>query len=192
MWLDRYYRSCEVCQRSTSRKPRRIEMVPKPLITRPCQRIALDIVGPLRKSKRGNRCILTLVDYSSRYPDAIALPSTEASRLARELVIVFSRVGILEEILSDQGANFMSGLLQSMYQLLDIKHIRTSPYHPQTDGLAERFNGTLKTILKKFVDRRQSDICHTYYSLIVTCLRYGNLPVSASIWYRIVTIVDGY
>ncbi len=97
------------------------------------------------------------MDYASRYPEAIALPSTEASRIARELVIVISQVGIPEEILSDQGANFMSGLFQSMYQLLDIKRIRTSPITPKTDSLVERFNGTLKSMLKKFVDRCQSD-----------------------------------
>ena len=63
------------------------------------------------------------------------MPSTEAPRVARELVKLFSHVGIPDEILTDQGANFMSTLLEEMYQLLHIKKIRTTPYHPQTDGL---------------------------------------------------------
>ena len=50
------------------------------------------------------------------------------------------------EILTDQGTNFMSKLLS---QLLQVRWIRTSPYHPQTDGLVERFNGTLKSMLRK-------------------------------------------
>ena len=155
--VAQYCRTCEVCQRSTPRKPPRAEMVPMPLVTRPFERIAMDLVGPLPRSRRGNRFILTIVDYATRYPEAIALPSTEAERIARELIIVFSRVGIPEEILSDQGANFMSTLLQEVYQLLHIKRIRTSPYHPQTDGLVERFNGTLKGMLRKFVDRGRKD-----------------------------------
>ena len=85
------------------------------------------------------------------------MPSTEASRIAKELVVLFSRVGILEEILNDQGANFMSSLLQEVYQLLHIQRIWTSPYHPQTDGLVEKFNGTLKSMLRKFVGWGEKD-----------------------------------
>ena len=125
-----YCRSCELCQRSTPRRPMRAEMIPLPLVTRPFERIAMDLVGPLPRTRNGNRFILTIVDYATRYPEAVALPRTDASRIAKELIAVFSRVGIPEEILSDQGANFMSGLLQEVYQLLHINRIRTSPYHP--------------------------------------------------------------
>ena len=62
---------------------------------------------------------------------------------------LFARVGVPEEVLTDEGSNFMSQLLTEVYCLLHIKPIRTSPYHPQTDGLVERFNQTLKTMLKK-------------------------------------------
>jgi len=124
-----------------------------PLVTCPFERMAMDLIGPLPRSRKGNKYILTIVDYATRYPEAVALPSTEASRIAKELITLFSRVGIPEEILSDQGANFMSDLLQELYQLLHIRRIRTTPYHPQTDGLVERFNGTLKSMLRKFVSR---------------------------------------
>ena len=50
-----------------------------------------------------------------------------------------------------KGNNFMSGLLKELYRLLQIWRIRTSPYHPQTDGLVEKFNGTLKMMLRKSV-----------------------------------------
>lgn len=92
-----------------------------------------------------------MCDYATRYPEAIPLSSTEASRIAKELVGIFARMGIPEEILTDQGTNFMSTMLEEIYQLLQITRIRTTPYHPQTDGLVERFNGTLKSMLKKFV-----------------------------------------
>ena len=58
-------------------------------------------------------------------------------------------MGIPREILTDQGSNFMSQLLVELYLLLHVKPIRTSPYHPQTDGLVERFNQTLKSMLRK-------------------------------------------
>ena len=76
--------------------------------------------------------------------EAIALPSTEASRITKELVSLFSRVGIPEEILTDEGFNFMSVLPQEVYQLLGISRIQMSPCHLQTDQLIERLNGTLK------------------------------------------------
>ena len=66
--------------------------------------------------------------------------------MAKEL---FSRVGVPSEILSDQGSNFMPKLLSEVYNLLYIRPNRTSPYHPQTDGLVERFNQTLKAMLRK-------------------------------------------
>ena len=58
----------------------------------------------------------------------------------------FSRVGIPREVLTDQGTNFMSRLMGEVYRMLGVKTIRTSPYHPQTDGLIERFNQTLKAL----------------------------------------------
>lgn len=61
----------------------------------------------------------------------------------------FTRVGVPEEILTNQGTNFTSGLLVEVYSLLQIKPIKTTPYHPQTDGLVERFNSTLKVMLRK-------------------------------------------
>ena len=77
------------------------------------------------------------------------LSSTDAEHVAEELVHIFSRVGIPEEILTDQGPNFMSQLLAEIYSFLRIRPIRTSPYHPQTDGLVERFNKTLKAMVRK-------------------------------------------
>ena len=125
------------------------------LIDNPFQRIDMDVVGPLPRSRSGNKYILTICEYATRYPETIPLPSTEASRIAKELVTLFSRVGIPEEILTDQGTNFMSTLLEEIYRLLHISRIRTSPYHPQTDGLVERFNGTLKAMMRKFTAKHK-------------------------------------
>ena len=112
-----------------------------PLIEQPFQRIAMDIVGLLPCTQRGNRFILSICDYATRYPEAIALPNVEASRVAKELVNLFSHMGVP---VTDQGTNFMSSLLEEVHYLLHIKS-------PQTDGLVERFNGTLKGMLRKFV-----------------------------------------
>ncbi len=109
----------------------------------------MDIVGPLPKSRSGKRYILVICDYATRYPEAIALRSTDAEHIAEELVTVNSRVGVPREILTDQGSNFTSQLLKELYRLLHVHPIRTSPYHPQTDRLVERFNQMLKSMLRK-------------------------------------------
>ena len=151
-------RTCEVCQRIPRENHQiRAEMIPMPLVEKPFQRITMDIVGPLPRSKSGNKYILTVCDYATWYPEAIPLPSIEAERIVRELVKLFSRVGIPDEILTDQSTNFMSALSQEVYRLLHIKRIRTSPYRPQTDGLAERFNGTLKAIFKKLTSKNEKN-----------------------------------
>ena len=62
----------------------------------------------------------------------------------------FSRVGIPREILTDCGTNFTSRLMKELYSLLQVKSIRISPYHPQTDG---RVNGTMKSMLRKVVQK---------------------------------------
>ncbi|KAL5497407.1 hypothetical protein EMCRGX_G013874 [Ephydatia muelleri] len=76
-------------------------------------------------------------DYATRYPEAVPVKAIDAEHIAEELVKIFARVGIPEEILTDQGSNFTSQLLAEMYQLL------------HTDGLVERFNKTLKDMLQK-------------------------------------------
>ena len=92
-----------------------------------------------------------------RYPEAIPLRSIDAGTVAEHLIHLFSTVGIPKEILSDQGTNFMSQLLRELYNLLNISQIRMSPYHLQTDGLVERFNKTLKSMLRKLVSKEGKD-----------------------------------
>ena len=100
---------------------------------------------PLRKK-------IVVCDYVTRYPEAIALKSIEAECITEELVKLFASIGVPREILTDQGSNFTSQLLAELYRLLRIKPIQTSPYHPQTDGLVEWFNQTLKAMLRRTAD----------------------------------------
>jgi transposase InsO family protein len=88
-------------------------------------------------------------DYATRYPEAVALKSKEAVHVAEQLWKIFSRVGVSQEILTDQGPNFTSQLLKEMQRMIQVKPIRTIHYHPQTNGLVERFNGTLKGMIRR-------------------------------------------
>ena len=127
-------------------------LIPLPIIEVPFSRIALDVVGPLPKSGRGHKFILVSMDYTTRFPEAIPLSSASAQAVARELFLLFSRVGIAKEISPDQGTCFMSKVVKALCTWLKVKQLRTSVYHPLTDCLVERFNCTLKQMLKKVGD----------------------------------------
>ena len=114
------------------------------MIDEPFQRIAMDIVGPLPRTPAGNRYVLVVCDYATKYPEAFLLRSIEAEVVAEQLIVIFSRVAIPSEIVTDQGSNFMSQLLCKLYRCLQVQPIRTSPFHPQTDSMVERFNQTLE------------------------------------------------
>ena len=152
-----FCRTCTVCQKSTHQRGRRAPLISLPIIEEPFSRIAMDIVGPVPKSRSGKRYILVICDYGTRYPEAIPLKSIDAECIAEELVVFFSRVGVPKEILTDQGSNFTSQLLTEIYRLLHVHPIRTTPYHPQTDGLVERFNQTLKSMLRKAATQEGKD-----------------------------------
>ena len=144
-----FCRTCDTCQRFRRHRTHRVPLLPLPIVEEPFARIAMDIVGPLPRSRSGNRYVLVVCDYGTRYPEAVPLRSIDATTIAEELMLIFSRVGIPSEILTDQGSNFQSQLLKELYRLLHIDTLRTTPYHPQTDGLVERFNQTLKSMLRK-------------------------------------------
>ena len=80
----------------------------------------MDIVVPLPRTTSGKRYILVLCDYATRYPEVVAVKAIDAECIAEELVQIFARVGIPEEICTDQGSNFMSQLLFEIYQLLHV------------------------------------------------------------------------
>ena len=84
----------------------------------------MDLMGPFDRSTQGYRFVLVLMDYATRYPEAVPLHNISAKSVAQALFI--SRVGIPKEILTDQGTSFMSRTLRELYELLGIQSIRTS------------------------------------------------------------------
>ncbi|KAL5020859.1 hypothetical protein ScPMuIL_000014, partial [Solemya velum] len=126
--VTRYCRSCDICQRTIPKgKVPKAHLGRMPLIDAPFQRVAIDLVGPIIPiTDRKHRYILTLVDYATRYPEAIALPSCETERVAEALVDMFSRIGVPREILSDQGSQFTSDLMKEIYRLLSLKQLTKS------------------------------------------------------------------
>jgi hypothetical protein len=158
--VQQYCKTCPECQVTSNRRTSPYPLQSLPIIEVPFARIAMDLVGPLERTKTGYRYILVICDYATRYPEAFPLRRISARPIAQALLQLFSRVGIPQEVLTDQGTAFLSKTLKQVYRLLGIKGIRTTPYHPQTDGLVERYNQTLKGMLRKFVAVNGKDWDH--------------------------------
>ena len=177
-----FCRSCEHCQKGSQANRRRAPLMPLPTIEELFRRLAMDIVGPLRRTKRGHKYILTVMDFATRYPEAIPLRRIDAATVAEALCDVFTRLGIPDEILSDQGSNFMSELLHNVMELLQIHQLKTSPYHPQTDGMLERFHGTLKGMMRKTCrERKEWD---EYLPYVCFAFRDSIHPIPTPLWKR--------
>ena len=149
--VEQYCRECTKCQQTKPPTPARAPLNTVP-VGRPWQMVAVDILEvPL--SSCNNRYLLVIQDYFTKWPEAIPLPDQTAPRITAELVKFFSRFGLPDVLHSDQGRNFESTLLRETLEAFGIVKSRTTSYHPQGDGLVERFNRSLLQMLRAFVEK---------------------------------------
>ena len=124
------------------------------------ERIALDVLGSLPQSATRNKYIVIIADYFTKWPEAFAVPDQEATTVANLLVCEFvCRYGVPLEIHLDQGRNFESAVFSEMCTLLGMEKTRTTPYHPQSDGMVERLNRTLEVQLWMIIRQTGTHIC---------------------------------
>ncbi|KAL1464034.1 hypothetical protein WDU94_003718 [Cyamophila willieti] len=154
--IEEWCRRCIQCASCKGPRTRSRGVMQQYVVGAPFERIALDIAGPFPLTTDGNKYILVVMDYFSKWPEAYALPNQEAITVAEVLVTNWiSRFGVPLEIHSDQGTNFESRVFQEVCSLLGMRKTRTTPLHPQSDGMVERFNRTMLEHLKKVVDDNQ-------------------------------------
>ena len=150
--VDEYVRRCQACtvfQKAADRP----SLTP---ISETCQspyeKIAIDLTGP-SEATRG-RTLLTIIDYYSRYPEAFVLKSGTAQEIMCKLRETFARFGLPRAVVSDNGTVFVSREISSFFSHLGVNHIRTSNYHPESNGTVERFHSTLKSRINRIMHER--------------------------------------
>ncbi|KAJ8956145.1 hypothetical protein NQ317_019737 [Molorchus minor] len=154
-------RKCVECAASNGPQRRKKAPMRQYNVGSPFERIAIDVAGPFPESNDGNKYIVVVMDYFSKWVEAYALPNQEASTIADVLVKEWiCRFGVPLELHSDQGRNFESILFQKVCQLLNIHKTRTTALHPQSDGMVERMNRTINRHLSKVVSNHQRDWDH--------------------------------
>ena len=158
---DRHDRSRDRCHDCGAKKVcgrKRRSTLKQYLVGAPMERLAMDILGPLPQTPRGNRFVLVVTDYFSKRMELYAIPNQEATTVAEKLVSEFvCRFGVPRELHSDQGTNFESKVMAEVCKLLDIEKTRTTPLHPRSDGQVERFNKTLVEMLRGKLSEDQKD-----------------------------------
>ena len=149
--MDTHCRECVKCQQSKLLLPSRVPMVNMP-IGRPWQMIAVDVLK-VPTFTSNNKYLLVIQDYFTKWADAIPMPDQKAARIARELTKVFSVMGLPQVLHSDQGTNFESTIIKQTLQAYGVTKSRTTAYHPQGDGMAERFNRSLLQLLQTYTQK---------------------------------------
>ena len=151
-----YITGCQACLKRKAPIPGRKAPMQVCESGYPMERIALDILGELPQTENGNRYIVVIADYYTKWTESFPMPNMEARTVVKILVeAVITRFGVPRIIHSDQGKQFESELFSQMCRLLHIEKTRTTPYHPQSDGMVERFNKTLACMLSMYVDENQ-------------------------------------
>ncbi|XP_051571299.1 uncharacterized protein LOC127450889 [Myxocyprinus asiaticus] len=112
--VRRWCAACRECQLVNAPATPKAPLRPLPLIEVPFERIGMDLVGPLERSARGHHFVLVLVDYETRYPEAVPLHNISARSVAEALFKLISRVGIPKEILTDQGTTFVTDTTRAL------------------------------------------------------------------------------
>ena len=151
--VARHIKNCKECAKRKC--PKSIRPVPlNPTSVRePLEIVSVDFVGPLPVTEGGNRYIMTFQDHFTRWPAAYTLKEATEKEIIDCLRIFSHDFGYPTAILSDRGSAFLSDLVKKACKILNVKHYTTSSFHPQANGLRERFHSTLKMPLSLLINK---------------------------------------
>ncbi len=154
----RYVSHCTTC--NTVKRPHTKQKVPltQQLFCEAFERISIDLIGPLPRTRRGHRFAVTMECNFTKWVEVAPLRTEETIEIAdaifRELV---SRFGCMYNLHSDRGPQFTSQVYTTLLKKLDVTHSLTTAYNPKSSGLIENFNKVLKSMIKTYVeDHHQS------------------------------------
>ncbi|MCO5574731.1 hypothetical protein L7F22_028521 [Adiantum nelumboides] len=155
--VQHWCKACKACQQAGDRK---LSYGPRfPIFAYgPFEKWGIDAIGPLPRTSTGKQYILTATDYMTRWAEVASVALITAVDVSKFVLdYICSRFGTPLEILSDRGPGFRADLLDALLENLSIKHVHSTPYYPQCNGLVEKTNGVLCKIITKHVKDRPQD-----------------------------------
>ncbi|RWS23655.1 gag-pol fusion protein-like protein, partial [Leptotrombidium deliense] len=150
--VEKYVQSCNDCQ--TRKRPIRIPPgLCEPIVpNEPFMMVGIDFEGPLPITDNGNKYIIVLTDYATRYAETKATRTSTAAEVSEFLAVnVICRHGAPRQLLSDRGTAFLAEVVEKLLLCVGTEHLRTTAYHPQTNGLTERLNGKIIESMSMYV-----------------------------------------
>jgi len=155
--VSKWCKNCKQCSQKQGKNLKHAKMLHS-YVGEPMQRISLDVIGPLPTTTHNQSYILVVIDNFSRWMECYAMEDQQAFTVADKFVTEFvCRYGVPMQILTDQGPDFMSKLFTEMCKLLEIEKLCCTPYQPRANGLVERANKTIQSMLKAFVNEIRDD-----------------------------------
>jgi transposase InsO family protein len=155
--VARWCASCTTCLRRKTPRTAPPGLLQPITSTHPWELVVMDFLGPLPETSSGNKYVLVIADHFSKWVELFPLPTASATATANSLVDIICRFGAPETLLSDQGTHFTATLVSETCSLLGIHRRTGAAYHPQTQGLVERFNATLLDMVSSFTSSHQRD-----------------------------------
>ncbi len=150
--IKEYCRTCETCSLQR-RVVTRAFLHPLEITSAPFEVIGMDFLEPIKpESNNGNKYVLVMTDAFSKWTEVVALPNQTAETTCRALmekIILYH--GPPKIIVTDRGTNFTSRLFNNLCHELQTRHKTTTAYHPQSNGMTERFNKTVIDMIRKYV-----------------------------------------
>ncbi|CAF1636815.1 unnamed protein product, partial [Adineta ricciae] len=157
--IRRHVQACTLCQQfNITRKKPAGHLHPVPPTAVPFSVIGMDYCGPFVTSSNENKYVLVVTDLFSRFVTAIPLPSNTANVTALTLFrYIFCKYGVCSTLITDQGTHFNNQLMRAFQHLLGYHHILSTPYHPQSNGIVERFNASMVVQLSKLQQQHHNN-----------------------------------
>lgn len=141
--IEQFVKSCSKCA-IHGKSPIKTDLQSWPLPNKPWERLHIDYAGPFK-----NYYFLIVVDALSKWPEVVKTSSTTSTKTINILESIFATFGYPETLVSDNGTQFTSDEFRKYCEFYQINHIRSSPYHPSSNGQAERFVDTFKRSINK-------------------------------------------
>ena len=161
---------CRICKTLKPSHIPRVLLRAFPEVTAPFQRVCMDLIGPLPRTKSNKTFILVMVDVFTHYTELCAINNKSAPAVAKAIVSqLINRHGCVETILTDMGREFQNAILKDICQNLKITKMNISAYHPSSNGLVERMNlqvgNALRTITEGYPQEWDQFITHVQMAL---------------------------
>ena len=155
--VHQYVTKCDVCNQRKTRL-NKVPIQSMPVANYPFQIIGIDTSGPYHESNSGNKYILTIIDHLSGWPEAFPLRNKSALSVAEVILNeIIPRHSCPQIMISDRGTEFVNAVIGYIIEKMRIAHIKTSPYHPQSNGKTERFHRYMNDSLAKYSHKEPND-----------------------------------